>query len=38
MPPYVEAKLVRCTRGAIADVAVDVRPKSQKVVGAEREP
>lgn len=28
MPPYREAKLVRCTRGAIADVAVDVRPES----------
>ena len=27
-PPYVEAKLVRCTRGAIVDVAVDVRPES----------
>ena len=29
MPPYAGAKLVRCTRGAIADVAVDVRPESQ---------
>jgi dTDP-4-dehydrorhamnose 3,5-epimerase len=28
VPPYAEAKLVRCTRGAIADVAVDVRPQS----------
>jgi dTDP-4-dehydrorhamnose 3,5-epimerase len=28
VPPYAEAKLVRCTRGAIADVAVDVRPES----------
>jgi dTDP-4-dehydrorhamnose 3,5-epimerase len=27
-PPYQEAKLVRCTRGAIVDVAVDVRPES----------
>lgn len=26
--PYVEAKLVRCTRGAIYDVAVDMRPHS----------
>jgi dTDP-4-dehydrorhamnose 3,5-epimerase len=29
VPPYAEAKLVRCTRGAIADVAVDVRPESE---------
>lgn len=28
VPPYQEAKLVRCTRGAIVDVAVDVRPDS----------
>jgi dTDP-4-dehydrorhamnose 3,5-epimerase len=28
-PPYEEAKLVRCTRGAIYDVAVDVRPSSR---------
>ena len=27
-PPYPEAKLVRCTRGAIVDVAVDVRRES----------
>lgn len=27
-PPYAEAKLVRCTSGAIVDVAVDVRPDS----------
>jgi dTDP-4-dehydrorhamnose 3,5-epimerase len=27
-PPYAEAKLVRCTRGAIVDVAVDVRSES----------
>lgn len=26
--PHAEAKLVRCVRGAIADVAVDVRPES----------
>ena len=26
--PYAEAKLVRCTRGAIYDVVVDLRPKS----------
>ena len=28
VPPNVEAKLVRCTRGAIVAVAVDVRPES----------
>jgi dTDP-4-dehydrorhamnose 3,5-epimerase len=28
-PPYAEAKLVRCTRGAIVDVVVDVRPESR---------
>jgi dTDP-4-dehydrorhamnose 3,5-epimerase len=27
-PPHGEAKLVRCTRGAIYDVAVDLRPGS----------
>ena len=26
--PYVEAKLVRCTRGAIYDVIIDLRPMS----------
>lgn len=36
--PYAEAKLVRCTRGAIYDVVVDVRPESPTFgqwVGAE---
>lgn len=36
--PYEEAKLVRCTRGAIYDVAVDLRPDSptfKQWVGAE---
>lgn len=28
VPPNAEAKLVRCTRGAIVAVAVDVRPES----------
>jgi dTDP-4-dehydrorhamnose 3,5-epimerase len=27
-PPYEQAKLVRCSRGAILDVAVDLRPNS----------
>lgn len=27
--PYAQAKLVRCTRGKIYDVAVDLRPKSK---------
>lgn len=27
-PPFEEAKLVRCTRGAIYDVIIDIRPES----------
>lgn len=27
-PPHAEVKLVRCTRGAVWDVAVDLRPES----------
>lgn len=27
-PPYPETKLVRCTRGAILDIIVDLRPES----------
>lgn len=27
-PPYSEAKIVRCTRGALYDVIVDLRPQS----------
>jgi dTDP-4-dehydrorhamnose 3,5-epimerase len=27
-PPFAEAKVVRCTRGALFDVAVDLRPDS----------
>jgi dTDP-4-dehydrorhamnose 3,5-epimerase len=36
--PYEEAKLVRCTRGKIFDLAVDLRPKSstfRQWIGAE---
>jgi dTDP-4-dehydrorhamnose 3,5-epimerase len=29
LPPHAEAKLVRCTAGAIYDVIVDLRPESQ---------
>src|SRR3970282_1093517 len=28
VPPYEEIKLVRCTRGAIYDVIIDLRPDS----------
>lgn len=28
LPPHEEAKLVRCTRGALFDVALDLRPES----------
>lgn len=28
VPPYSEAKLIRCTRGAIYDVVLDLRPHS----------
>lgn len=28
VPPYAEAKIVRCTRGAIYDVILDLRPQS----------
>ena len=28
-PPYEQAKLVRCSRGRIYDVAVDIRPESE---------
>ena len=29
VPPYEEAKLVRCTKGAIYDVIIDLRPDSK---------
>jgi dTDP-4-dehydrorhamnose 3,5-epimerase len=32
-PPHAEAKLVRCTRGAIYDVALDLRPGSPTFKG-----
>jgi dTDP-4-dehydrorhamnose 3,5-epimerase len=32
-PPHAEAKLVRCTRGAIHDVIVDLRPDSTTYLG-----
>jgi dTDP-4-dehydrorhamnose 3,5-epimerase len=37
-PPHAEAKLIRCTRGAIWDVALDLRPESptfRRHIGAE---
>jgi dTDP-4-dehydrorhamnose 3,5-epimerase len=37
-PPFAEVKLLRCTRGAVFDVAVDLRPDSptfRKWVGVE---
>jgi dTDP-4-dehydrorhamnose 3,5-epimerase len=37
-PPFTEVKIVRCTRGALYDVAVDLRPDSptfRKWVGVE---
>ena len=38
VPPFAEVKLVRCTRGALFDVAVDMRPDSptfRRWVGSE---
>jgi dTDP-4-dehydrorhamnose 3,5-epimerase len=32
-PPHAEAKLVRCTRGAIHDVIIDLRPSSATYLG-----
>jgi len=28
-PPMAQAKLIRCTRGAVMDIAVDLRPESE---------
>lgn len=33
IPPHEEAKLVRCTTGAIYDVAIDLRPTSPTLGG-----
>ena len=33
-PPHEEAKLVRCTRGALWDVALDLRPDSPSYLGS----
>jgi len=41
LPPFAEVKIVRCTRGAIFDVAVDLRPDSatfRRWVGVELTP
>ena len=35
-PPAAETKLVRCTRGAILDVIVDLRPESPTYLAARR--
>jgi dTDP-4-dehydrorhamnose 3,5-epimerase len=32
-PPAAESKLVRCTRGAILDIIVDLRPESPTYLG-----
>ena len=33
LPPFAEAKLVRCTRGAIYDAIIDLRPASPAFLG-----
>ena len=35
-PPAAETKIVRCTRGAILDIIVDLRPESRNLPRAYR--
>ena len=35
-PPAAESKLVRCTRGAILDIIVDLRPEARPICSMSR--